>query len=354
MRKSLQFPILIHFVLILAIGSGMHGSVIAADHLFSVVRDGHIGDDSRRLGFINGRGELKIGFRYYYSHEFSDGMAAVLEKKGGKWGYIDETGDLVIQPQFDKAASFSNGRTKVRKDGREFFLARDGRVAFETSLFTLGFKEGLSNARAAGKWGFIDQNGKVAIAFRFQGTYPFSENMAAAVDNGLVGYIDRSGDWVIEPRFPPMENDLDQLFLSYFSEGVAVYREGSNYGYIDRAGNTVIPASFERAQPFSEGLAVVRIGGKYGFVNKSGEFAIKPRFQFGKSFANGLAPVKDGSKWGFIDSKGNPKIAPRFESAESFKHGLARVSFLGNDDHENERHGYINTDGEVVYSWKSF
>lgn len=39
-------------------------------------------------------------------------MAAV--GLGGKLGYIDRTGKLVVPPQFDEAQKFSGGRARVR------------------------------------------------------------------------------------------------------------------------------------------------------------------------------------------------------------------------------------------------
>ena len=45
--------------------------------------------------------------KYQEVNGFSDGFAAV--KQNGKWGYIDEEGNMAIKPQFDFAGSFSEG-----------------------------------------------------------------------------------------------------------------------------------------------------------------------------------------------------------------------------------------------------
>ncbi len=42
---------------------------------------------------------------------FSEGLAAV--RVGNERGYIDKTGKLVINPQFDVAGDFHNGRAVV-------------------------------------------------------------------------------------------------------------------------------------------------------------------------------------------------------------------------------------------------
>lgn len=38
-----------------------------------------------------------------------------ITKKDGKWGFIDNTGKIIIPPQYDDAYNFSDGLTKVKK-----------------------------------------------------------------------------------------------------------------------------------------------------------------------------------------------------------------------------------------------
>ena len=59
------------------------------------------------------------------------------------------------------------------------------------------------------------------------------------------GYINREGDFFIEPQFRHAED---------FSEGLAEI----GIGYIDMSGNLVIECQFHYPGPFSEGLAVAK------------------------------------------------------------------------------------------------
>jgi hypothetical protein len=85
-----------------------------------------------------------------------------------------------------------------------------------------------------------------------------------------VGYIDKTGKMVIEPKFSLASN---------FSEGLAVVSTFGghdpglgvvfgNRGYIDKTGKVIIPAEFEDASSFSEGLAAVKTGGKWGYISR--------------------------------------------------------------------------------------
>ena len=56
-------------------------------------------------------------------------------------------------------------------------------------------------------------------------------------------------------------------FIDEFSEGLAAARKNGLYGYIDTAGQWVIAPQFQEAEPFSEGTAAVCVRNNWGFVS---------------------------------------------------------------------------------------
>lgn len=58
-----------------------------------------------KWGFVNEKGEIKIEPQFDDAQPFSIGLGAV--KVDDKWGYIDSTGKMVINPQFLEAKPFS-------------------------------------------------------------------------------------------------------------------------------------------------------------------------------------------------------------------------------------------------------
>ena len=68
--------------------------------LFPVVLGG-------KTGFINRDGKLVINPQFDDARNFYEGLALV--SNGGKAGYIDKEGKNIINPQFDVAGDFSNG-----------------------------------------------------------------------------------------------------------------------------------------------------------------------------------------------------------------------------------------------------
>jgi hypothetical protein len=189
-------------------------------------------------------------------------------KVGGKWGYIDRSGKMVIQPQFEYAGPFS---------------------------------EGLAVVQIEGKLGYIDKSGKIVITPQF---FLYSRN------------FDESGKIV----FKPMDKNIQQFDIAQsFYEGLAAVPDKENkYGYIDQTGAVVIPPQFFAVGPFSQGLAPVLVNeppSSLGYIDKRGQMVIKPRFPMREmiegglvhySFCGGIAQVPLGAPdaTGYINKEG--------------------------------------------------
>jgi serine/threonine protein kinase len=202
-------------------------------------------------------------------------------KIGSKWGYKDQTGRIVIPPQFDKAGKFS---------------------------------EGLAEVKIGSKYGYVDQTGRVIIQPQFDKAWSFSKGQARVKIGSDYLSINNTGEMTIQPRF-----DEDWSF----SEGLAVVKIGDQYGCIDKQGR-VVSQFFDEVMNFSEGLAVVRIANQYAYIDKTGQ-VVSEFFDQAMSFSEGLAAVKIGSKWGYIDQTGQLVIQPQFYQAGSFSQGQANV-----------------------------
>ncbi len=64
-----------------------------------------------KWGYIDNTGKVVIESQFEGVHRFSGGLAVVEIQK--KFGYIDKTGNIVIELKFDKAGDFSNGLAYV-------------------------------------------------------------------------------------------------------------------------------------------------------------------------------------------------------------------------------------------------
>lgn len=126
-----------------------------------------------------------------------------------------------------------------------------------------------------------------------------------------VGYIDKEGDFVIEPKFDAAKD---------FYEGLAPVKLDGKWGYIDKTGEFVIQPQFDKADIFSSGLAAVKVDGKWGFIDKTGEFILPPQWEEPTRFVEGLVPFvfEETGKIGFMDTTGEIVITPEYEYVHGY------------------------------------
>ncbi|HEX2731611.1 MAG TPA: WG repeat-containing protein [Polyangiaceae bacterium] len=132
-----------------------------------------------------------------------------------------------------------------------------------------------------GRFGYKDAKGNVVIPAQLQVAYPFLEQgVGAGVLNDQCVFFDRSGR-VIARAFV-FDNGPD-----YFSQGRARIVQDGKLGFIDKSGAVVIPPRFDFATPFCAGRAQVCVGCKR--VPTDDEHA-----------------TYEGGRWWVIDERGEP------------------------------------------------
>jgi hypothetical protein len=223
-----------------------------------------------------------IETRFEEISPFREGLARV--KSGGKYGFIDHHGNIVIPPQFSSVDDFSDGRAWI-SDGR--------------------------NNR-----GYIDNTGSVAIPVQFSFSERFSEGLAVVVAEHELSVLSVDGRPAFHIGAFSRSNMLIMMgvFLGdmVFSEGLLPCPHGESWGYVDSKGKERIPSRYLSARPFSEGLAAVAVMDagteniRVGFIDRSGDWMIEPRFDMAEDFSGGLARVKlDDGAYAYIDRRGN-------------------------------------------------
>ncbi len=305
---------------------------------------------------------------YNFVWDFVNGLAlAILDFEDSKYGYINKKGEFKIAPQFEEAASFSEGLAAVKISEKWGYIDTSGELVIPAKFdAATRFLEGLAYVVIAQKGGYIDKSGELVIPARFDAAGIFSEGLAAVKISEKWGYIDKSGELVIPAGFDDVK---------YFSEDRAAVKISERWGYIDKSGELIIPAKFDDVKYFSEDRAAVKISGRWGYIDKSGELVIPARFEHVQRFSEGLAAVSDNpsmhdnvqehqknkgefdrryplrwesyhSRWGYIAKNGLFVTPLTYWIADNFLEGIAAVK--DGDSMPHDTFGFINTEGKFV------
>ncbi len=294
-------------------------------------------------GFIDETGKVVIQPKWDVVSHFSEGLAAVgfdqtkrSFQLGNKtlytsashtwyrWGFIDKSGKIVIEPRFSEVSEFRNGiavaEVPIMSEWKSGFIDKTGNWVIEPIFDDASqFSEGLSRVFVNGKYGFIDERGKVAIPARFSWARDFSEGLAC---------VKLGGD-VIRPS------------------GISTVRHNSDYAFIDNTGKVKFKVGKGGCESFSEGFARVAVGPGHRVIDKNGRFLFDPSLDVWSDFKDGLAEVYlAGNEIGFLNKAGKIAIRKAFGKAEDFYRGLAEVC----ESYDfGAGCGYIDKAGNVVW-----
>jgi len=113
-------------------------------------------------------------------------------KKGGKWGYIDGYGKVIIPLEYEEVGNFSEGLAAVRKDG---------------------------------KWGYINLKNEVVIPFEFtnRGVSSFKNGVAKYYTDSGIGLINMKGEIIAEPKYNSIEYVRENVAIVLFDDYYYLY-----------------------------------------------------------------------------------------------------------------------------------
>ena len=290
------------------------------------------GDIRERLGYLNTSGDVVIPPQYDWGTPFSSGMAAVC--KGDRWGFIDLEGNIRLPLIYEGVRPYSGNLGGVIKNGKLGFVDKHGSLVidFVFDMISDDFLDhryalaqsfnGLQPVRVGSLLGLIDEKGKWIAKPEYERFYSaygtHDETLIGAQRDGKVGFLNRSGDVVINFQFegiPLLEEGLEPIVLGSlgcfyrFSEGLAIVllpqkleerRQGLKFGVIDEKGVLLFKMDAYPYSLYREGFvwAVQKKDKKEedlisGFIDKKGNWFSFPS-KVGSHVISGWGPIQDG------------------------------------------------------------
>ncbi|MCB9280748.1 MAG: WG repeat-containing protein [Lewinellaceae bacterium] len=295
-----------------------------------------------------------------------------------RWGFIDTSGNWVIQPQYDFAENFDdNGFAEVTKGGLSGIINTNNEViipfrhlnvtAFHhfwkttdrgqtTLLFNRkgwglnstaydrrgDFREGFCKVMKDSLWGFVNEPGAEVIPCRYEQVHDFSEGKAAVLHNGQWHFADTLGNLLFTAAADTLP--IDTVFD--FHDGLCLFRSRYHYGFLDATGRISIPPVYSRAFDFRNGVARIVDKARTGLINIRGEIILKPgRFERIYPFNElGVAPAMESFRSGLrclINNRGEALSPVKYREIGDFREGFAVVR-------TGKQYGLINRYGKEV------
>ena len=122
------------------------------------------GDDG--WGYIDRTGKWAIAPQFEWASSFRENLAPVNPRRNR--GYIDPTGAYVLRPPMPEAeedcatawGDFAEGLPRWKFGGKYGFIDRSGKVVIEPTFdLTFHFSDGVAAVLIREKWGYIDRLG---------------------------------------------------------------------------------------------------------------------------------------------------------------------------------------------------
>lgn len=217
-----------------------------------------------KISIRNFIGEIDVKFKDVYKSINS----AIVEDITPEGDFINyEDSGVEKNYDIDEKYEFVRGIALVKLNGSYTYINEKGQIL------------GLVNKRlmrfisSKGKYGYMDNVERVIIIEpKYDYIGSFDAGLATININNKWGYINEQGEIAIDTVYE---------FARDFHDGFAAVKIrsifGTRWGYINREGDIVITPKFDEAGEFSNGVAYVRLksvlkGIREGFIYENGEF----------------------------------------------------------------------------------
>ncbi|MFB5651780.1 WG repeat-containing protein [Leptospira wolffii] len=344
---------------------------------FFVVQERYKASFSDRAG-----NTLNIPNGVQKAEPFSQGFAAV--QIGGKWGFINTKGQLVIPAEFDAVGPFSElgfARIESHRTGYSPYVGiidRKGTKVLEPkhqNIFWQSnnkFFDAYSAEPSNSHCGILRYDGSLALPFEYDRcnwNQDLNYGSVRSGENHLLLFANRTGKLESFP-FDDVEGKIGE-FLSV--------KNKDRFGLVNGFGETILPAQYSKivisdlegkqkifalssnrtdifdfdGKQFASlpaGLISCRericlyknAKGRMEFTSLDSPGSHSKEFEHIGEFREGLARFLENGKWGFLDANQKVLIPPKYSSVGDFSEDL--VWFKD----EAGKFGYMNRKGEIV------
>ncbi len=283
-------------------------------------------------GAINAEGKETISCVYDSIIQYNDKKLVV--KFRGSYGVIDMQENWIVAPSTSPQKLISSDRFLQKQGSTTYLKSFDGNVIYFTEnkievkgnllveyVSTGGIwkidldgrivsrlfppvvsyqevfeeTEGLRGIKREGRYGFIDDLGRLRIANRYEDIKPFQERLAPVKLLGKWGFIDHDEKLVIQPVYEE---------TSLFNNGMAVVMQKGLYGLINNKGVVALPVRYQAVSMLHTKRFIVESDGLKGLADTDGRLVFAPKYNSITDLNNGYVIAERNGQYGLLTLKG--------------------------------------------------
>ena len=277
-------------------------------------------------------------------------------KKNGKYGFLECYNYKELTPMhFDEASPVCDNKARVKLDGNYYYLNDKGKIIVPSHNM---FNKKAGVIDHAGKYGFIDPNGKELLPAVYNNINGDSEDFFVVLKDCKYGVVSPNGILITPIKYDYIygNGELTELSFNnrYYGSKLCEVIIGHSSGVINAMGTEIIPPIYDEITSWIEnGVIAVRLGNKWGYIDTNGHsFAGSIHYEnIGGFLTNKLLSAKYNGKWGAVNQNGDVMIPFLYDYDFHFPNDNfggyypAAVAING-------KWGYIDTLGQEVISFK--
>jgi len=157
-----------------------------------------------------------------------------------KYGFVNQSGKLIIPCQFDTINKFSEGLAGIKSNGLWGFVNREGAIAITPQFDEVGqFRRGLAIVKKEGKSNIIDKTGNILLPEYYNQISLSDDYYFITEKDGLYGMIDPMGAEICAPNFQSIRReDYDQIIVE----------RNNRFGLLKESGELALPIYYQDIQ----------------------------------------------------------------------------------------------------------
>lgn len=205
------------------------------------------GEYASSYGLIDRAGEIVIPMEYE-SMEMDDAGETLLVRQDELFGYMDMTGEWIVEPKYNRAYPFVDGHAAVS--------IRNEKVDQDNISDPFYYV-----------WGVIDTAGKELIPLEYMAVEAGAGDLVIIPNRDYeYGYMNLSGEWVVKPKFTYAELFVDGAAITAIEVDTGVDQSSGEttvyrYGVIDETGAEILPFEYDYISRRDDGtFAATRAG----------------------------------------------------------------------------------------------